>query len=393
MTAATFVGMTCPRRTSTSPRARPAWPSACRTTRLDRAIVARLRPLPYAGGAGGHRRAGGAARRRARRGRAGGRRGQPAQATSPGRSGSWPRPTPSTPNCSRVSPRLSARAAPVTRCGRPKLSALLARRQQVIAMLVAEQPLPTTPAPASRAHPARQERPRRQIRASPAARRTTQSVPGIGPVLATTLIAELPELGKLNRRQIAALVGAAPSTARAASCAADASSGVAAPARAALWMGTLVAVQRNPAIRAFYQRLVARATQEGRARQPCTSCCSSSTPYSASASPGMTPLSRSDLDTRDHCFFCVRSPRTAAQILSIFPACSQVALLSCPTTVAPRVHRPLFTVPSSLTVPSSRQARNFRLRRQANNQQRAPAPWAKRKRTAPCRKRGVKEIL
>ncbi len=105
------------------------------------------------------------------------------------------------------------------------LSALLARRQQVIAMLVAEQQrLPTTPAalrPRVEAHIAwlRQERDeldrelRRQIRASPARREDDdllQSVPGIGPVLATTLIAELPELGKLNRKQIAALIGVAP---------------------------------------------------------------------------------------------------------------------------------------------------------------------------------------
>src|SRR5215210_3308499 len=105
------------------------------------------------------------------------------------------------------------------------LAALLTRRRQVIAMLVAEQQrLPTTVAalrPRVEAHIAwlRQERDdldrelRRQIRASPAWREDDdllQSVPGIGPVLATTLIAELPELGKLNRKQIAALVGVAP---------------------------------------------------------------------------------------------------------------------------------------------------------------------------------------
>jgi transposase len=153
------------------------------------------------------------------------------------------------------------------------LSAVLARRQQVIAMLVAEQQrLPTTPAtlrPRVEAHIAwlRQERDeldrelRRQIRASPAWREDDdllQSVPGIGPVLATTLIAELPELGRLNRKQIAALVGVAPL---------NCESGILrgrriiwggrARVRAALWMGTLVAVQRNPAIRAFYRRLVA----------------------------------------------------------------------------------------------------------------------------------------
>ena len=153
------------------------------------------------------------------------------------------------------------------------LSALLARRQQVITMLVAEQQrLPTTlPAlrPRVEAHLAwlRQERDeldrelRRQIRASPAWREADdllQSAPGIGPVLATTLIAEVPELGRLNRKQIAALVGVAPLN-----C--DSGSlrgrriiwGGRARVRAALWMGTLVAVQRNPVIRAFYDRLLA----------------------------------------------------------------------------------------------------------------------------------------
>jgi transposase len=153
------------------------------------------------------------------------------------------------------------------------LSALLARRQQVLAMLVAEQQrLPTTlPAlrPRVEAHIAwlRQERDdldgelRRRIRHSPAWREDDdllQSVPGVGPVVATTLIAELPELGRLNRKQIAALVGVAPL---------NCESGVLrgrrivwggrARVQAVLWMGTLVAVQRNPVIRAFYDRLVA----------------------------------------------------------------------------------------------------------------------------------------
>jgi transposase len=153
------------------------------------------------------------------------------------------------------------------------LSAVLARRRQVITMLAAEQQrLPTTPPalrPRVEAHIAwlRQERDdldralRRQIRASPLWREDDdllQSVPGVGPVLSTTLIAELPELGRLNRKQIAALVGVAPL---------NCESGILrgrrivwggrARIRAVLWMGTLVAVQRNPAIRAFYQRLVA----------------------------------------------------------------------------------------------------------------------------------------
>lgn len=83
-----------------------------------------------------------------------------------------------------------------------------------------------------------------------------QSVPGIGPTTAATLIADLPELGRLSRRQLAALVGVAPL---------NRDSGLRrgprvtwggrATVRAPLYMATRVAVRCNPVIRAFYQRL------------------------------------------------------------------------------------------------------------------------------------------
>jgi transposase len=83
-----------------------------------------------------------------------------------------------------------------------------------------------------------------------------RSAPGVGPVLSRTLIGELPELGTLPRKQIAALVGVAP-------LARD--SGVRkgkrlvwggrAPVRAALFMAALVGTRCNPVIQAFYQRL------------------------------------------------------------------------------------------------------------------------------------------
>ncbi len=165
------------------------------------------------------------------------------------------------------------------------LSALLARRQQVIAMLVAEQQrLPTTPPalrPRIEAHIAwlRQERDdlerelRRQIRASPAWREDDdplQSVPGIGPVLATTPIAALPELGRLNRKPIAALVGVAPlNCERGILRGRRVIWGGRARIRAALWMGTPVAVPRNPAIRASYDRLVAAGTPQKDALTAC----------------------------------------------------------------------------------------------------------------------------
>ena len=85
-----------------------------------------------------------------------------------------------------------------------------------------------------------------------------QSIPGIGPVAAATLLAEVPELGTCTRQQVAALVGVAPfnrdSGARRGrrSC-----WGGRAPVRAVLYMATLAATRLNPRLRACYQRLVA----------------------------------------------------------------------------------------------------------------------------------------
>jgi transposase len=85
-----------------------------------------------------------------------------------------------------------------------------------------------------------------------------RSVPGVGPVTACTLIADLPELGRLDRRRIAALVGLAP-------VARDSGTfrgrrmifGGRGPIRRVLYMATLTAIKHNPAIRAFHHRLVA----------------------------------------------------------------------------------------------------------------------------------------
>jgi transposase len=85
-----------------------------------------------------------------------------------------------------------------------------------------------------------------------------RSVPGVGPIVSRTLLADLPELGALNRKQIAALVGVAP-------LAKDSGTlrgkrmvwGGRAPVRAVLYMGALIASRHNPVIRDFYQRLVA----------------------------------------------------------------------------------------------------------------------------------------
>lgn len=80
-----------------------------------------------------------------------------------------------------------------------------------------------------------------------------RSVPGVGRVIAVALLTDLPELGQLNRKQIAALV-------RVASMKRDSGKlrgrreicGCRARLRAALYMGTLTAVRYNPQLRSFY---------------------------------------------------------------------------------------------------------------------------------------------
>ena len=86
-----------------------------------------------------------------------------------------------------------------------------------------------------------------------------QSVPGIGPVTTSTLVCELPELGQLNRGQIAKLVGVAPLLNQSGKSDKKRSvRGGRAIVRRVLYMATLVATKRNPIIAAFYQRLVKR---------------------------------------------------------------------------------------------------------------------------------------
>lgn len=85
-----------------------------------------------------------------------------------------------------------------------------------------------------------------------------KSVPGIGPVTASLLIAELPELGRLDRRQIASLVGVAPFNRDSGTLRGRRTVwGGRRRVRAALYMSTLVATRHNPLIKAFYSRLVA----------------------------------------------------------------------------------------------------------------------------------------
>ncbi len=83
------------------------------------------------------------------------------------------------------------------------------------------------------------------------------SVPGIGKVIARTLLAELPELGHLGRRQIAALVGLAPFTRQSGKWKGKSFiSGGRSSCRTALFVGALVAARYNPDLKAFRQRLI-----------------------------------------------------------------------------------------------------------------------------------------
>ena len=85
-----------------------------------------------------------------------------------------------------------------------------------------------------------------------------RSAPGVGPVFSITLLAALPELGQLNRRQIAALVGVAPFNRDSGKYRGKRTIwGGRAEVRAVLYMAALAAIRSNPPIRAFYQRLIA----------------------------------------------------------------------------------------------------------------------------------------
>jgi transposase len=151
------------------------------------------------------------------------------------------------------------------------LSALLARRRQLVDMLTAEKNRLSSAPPRVRAdiqaHITWLEQRLADlntaigtaIRSSPVWREhddLLQSTPGVGPVLARTLLADLPELGTLNRKAIAALVGVAPFNRDSGMLRGTRTIwGGRAQVRAVLYMSTLVAVHHNPVLKAFYQRL------------------------------------------------------------------------------------------------------------------------------------------
>jgi len=155
---------------------------------------------------------------------------------------------------------------------RERLSELLARRRQLLGMLTAEQNrLRTTQDPALRkgllAHIRWLERALGEVdeelsgrlRQSPlwrAKEELLRSVPGVGPVTTLTLIAELPELGQLTRREVAALVGVAPLNRDSGGRRGQRTTwGGRAPVRSALYMAALVGSRRNVVLSAHYRRL------------------------------------------------------------------------------------------------------------------------------------------
>jgi len=176
----------------------------------------------------------------------------------------------------RVIARFGATMQPQARARRDEtqvaLNEKITRRRQLVLILTAEKNRLHTASPAMQAHIAHhidwletdirelEAQISQAIKANPAWAETAKrvdSVPGIGFITAATLVADLPELGQLNRQKIAALVGVAPFNR-------DSGKqrgkrrifGGRASVRSVLYMATLSAIRHNPVIKEFYQRLV-----------------------------------------------------------------------------------------------------------------------------------------
>jgi transposase len=160
-----------------------------------------------------------------------------------------------------------------------QLSDLVSRRSQIVAMIVAEQsrkkhrPNQRMLASIERLLAALQRelsdldgQIREAIKASPVWREKDElleSVPGVGPAITSRLLGEMPELGALDRRQIAALAGLAPWTRQSGQWRGKSFiGGGRAHVRSALFMGALVAVKHNRMLKAFYARLLAAGKEK-----------------------------------------------------------------------------------------------------------------------------------
>jgi transposase len=166
-----------------------------------------------------------------------------------------------------------------------ELAGLLARRRQLVEMRTAESTRLSMAVdqvrPEIREHLRWLDKRIRQLdhdlhdrlRASPLWREQEnllRSIPGVGPILTTTLLADVPEAGKVSHRQLAALVGVAPFN-----CDSGKWSGTRriwggrAAVRAALYMATCAAVRHNPIVRALYQRMLAAGKRKKVALVAC----------------------------------------------------------------------------------------------------------------------------
>lgn len=156
---------------------------------------------------------------------------------------------------------------------RLELRALVTRRQQLLEMITAEKNRMrrTTPGVRERIEvnikwlqAQLKELDRDQgdfLRSSPLWQEEAEllrSVPGVGPIVTATLIARLPELGSINGKEVAALVGVAPFNRDSGTLRGKRTVwGGRGPLRTALYMATLSATRHNPVLRDFYQRLCA----------------------------------------------------------------------------------------------------------------------------------------
>lgn len=166
-----------------------------------------------------------------------------------------------------------------------RLAALVTRRRQVVDILTAERNRQHTAPSATRERiathvtwleaevQALDDELRQFIDQTPtwhAVDELLQSVPGVGPVTAMTLIADLPELGQLDRQEIAALVGVAPMNRDSGHKRGKRrTQGGRAPVRCVLYMAALSASRFNPVIRAFYENLIRRGKEQKVALTAC----------------------------------------------------------------------------------------------------------------------------
>jgi transposase len=174
---------------------------------------------------------------------------------------------------------------PLRKKAQERLSALLTRRRQVVRMLAAEKNrMSSVGAYAEesiRRHIAWLEveleglnkQLQKLVEEDPECKRKAallQSVPGIGMVTSTTLVGQLPELGLLNRQEIAALVGVAPMNRDSGRMRGRRRVfGGRAAVRSTLYMAILSAIRFNPVIKEFYERLVANGKENKVAMTAC----------------------------------------------------------------------------------------------------------------------------